>query len=88
MPRRRRAECERYAGDSAFGGPQIGDHYEADQNGVQRLMTSGVKISVSGDQVTGRAYLKDGGYDDQVYEKAGPGDWRVKSSTHVPAVTR
>jgi|SRR5580698_608872 hypothetical protein len=71
-----------------LGGAQIGDHYEGDQNGVQRLMTSGVKISVSGDQVTGRAYLKDGGYDDQVYEKAGPGDWRIKSSTHVPAATR
>lgn len=71
-----------------LGGVQLGDHYEADVNGVQRLMTSGVKISVSGDQVTGRAYLKDGGYDDQVYEKAGPGDWRVKSSIHVPAATR
>ena len=51
-------------------------------------MTSGVKVSVSGDQVTGRAYLKDGTYDDQVYEKLGPGEWRVKSSTHVPAGTR
>jgi hypothetical protein len=71
-----------------LGGAQIGDHYEADQNGVQRLMTSGVRISVSGGQVTGRAYLKDGGYDDQVYEKAGPDDWRIKSSTHVPAAAR
>lgn len=68
-----------------LGGPNLGDHYQADQNGVPRLMTSGVKISVSGDQVTGRAYLKDGAYDDQVYEKAGDGQWRIKSSTHVPA---
>ncbi len=71
-----------------LGGNQLGDHYEADQNGVQRLMTSGVKVSVSGDQVTGRAYLKDGSYNDQVYEKAGPGEWRVKSSTHVLEGTR
>ncbi len=71
-----------------LGGPNLGDHYEADQKGVSRLMTSGVKVSVAGDQVSGRAYLKDGGYDDQVYEKAGPGDWRVKSSTHAPAGAR
>lgn len=70
-----------------LGGDQLGDHYEADQNGVQRLMTSGVKVSVAGDQVTGRAYLKDGSYHDEVYEKAGPGEWRVKSSTHVPQGT-
>lgn len=67
-----------------LGGLQLGDHYEADRNGVPRLMTSGVKVSVSSGQVTGRAYLKDGGYDDEIYEKLGPGDWRVKSSTHVP----
>jgi hypothetical protein len=28
-------------------------------------------------------FLKDGGYDDEAYEKTGPGQWRVKSSTHV-----
>jgi hypothetical protein len=71
-----------------LGGARLGDHYEADPNGVQRLMTSGVRISVSGDQVSGRAFLKDGSYDDQVYENLGAGDWRVKSSTHVPAETR
>jgi hypothetical protein len=51
-------------------------------------MTSGVKVSISGDQVTGRAYLNDGGYDDQVYEKLGSGEWRLKSSVHVPAATQ
>ena len=71
-----------------LGGDKLGDHYEADQNGVQRLMTSGVKVSVSGGQVTGRAYLKDGSYNDEVYEKVGPGEWRVKSSTHVAAGIR
>lgn len=68
-----------------LSGAKLGDRYEPDQNGVPRLMTSGVRISVSGNQVTGRAFLKDGGYDDMVYEKAGSGEWRVKSSTHVPA---
>lgn len=71
-----------------LGGAKLGDYYEPDQNGVSRLLTSGVKLSVTGDQIIGRAYLKDGGYDDQVYEKLGPGDWRVKSSAHVPQGTR
>lgn len=71
-----------------LGGAELDDHYEADQNGVPRLMTSGVKVSVAGDQVTGRAYFKDGTYNDQVYEKLGPGEWRVKSSTHVREGTR
>ena len=30
-----------------FSGSELGDHYEADQNGVQRLMTSGVRVSVA-----------------------------------------
>ena len=68
-----------------LGGANLGDHYEPDQNGHPSLMTSGVKVSVSGDQVTGRAYLKDGGYDDQSYERLASGDWRLKSSVHVPA---
>ena len=67
-----------------LAGANLGDHFEPDQNGHPRLMTSGVKVSISGDQVTGRAYLKDGGYEDQVYEKLASGEWRVKSSVHVP----
>jgi hypothetical protein len=67
-----------------LGGDKLGDHYDADKNGVRRLQTSGVKVSVSGDQVTGRAYLKDGTYYDAVYEKVAPGEWRVKSSARVP----
>jgi hypothetical protein len=47
------------------------------------LLTSGVRVSVSGSEVKGRAFLKGGGYNDEVYEKLGPGKWRVKSSTHV-----
>jgi hypothetical protein len=70
-----------------LGGANPGDHFEPDQNGHARLMTSGVKVSISGDQVTGRAYLNDGGYNDQVYEKLASGDWRLKSSMHVPAAT-
>src|SRR5262245_11497656 len=70
-----------------LGGPKLGDHYVADQNGVERLLNSGVQVTVSGTEVTGRAYLDHGGYDDEVYEKIG-GQWRVKSSTHVPAEAR
>jgi len=67
----------------ALGGAKLGDRYEPDQNGVSRLMTSGVRITVSGTEVMGRAFLKNGGYDDEVYEKLAPGRWRVKSSVHV-----
>ena len=64
-------------------GADLGDYYEPDQNGARRLMTSGVRVSVAGTEVTGRAFLKAGGYDDQVYEKVGSGEWRVKSSKRV-----
>ena len=67
-----------------LGGANLGDHYEPDQNGVERLITSGVRVNVSGDQVTGKAYFNDGSYDDQIYDKASLGEWRVKSSAHVP----
>jgi hypothetical protein len=66
-----------------LSGAKAGDYYEADQNGVQRLMTSGVRLSVAGNQVRGRVYLSDGSYDDEVYEKPGSGEWRIKSGTHV-----
>ena len=65
-----------------LGGPNLGDHYEADANGVQRLMTSGVRVDVKDGQVSGKAFLKDGSYEDQIYEKSASGEWRVKSSTH------
>ena len=68
-------------------GAEFADYYVADQNGVKRLRTSGVAIGVSDGAVTGRAYLKDGGYYDDVYEKTGPGQWRIKSRTRVPAAT-
>jgi hypothetical protein len=71
-----------------LGGDKLGDHYVVDQSGVRRLMNVGVQVTVKDGEVTGRAYLKDGGYDDQVYEKLGPGQWRVKSSAHMPAEAR
>lgn len=71
-----------------LGGAALGDYYEADADGVDRLMTSGVRINVSGTVVSGRAFLSDGSYNDQVYEKLGPGNWRVQSSQNFPAATR
>jgi hypothetical protein len=68
-----------------LAGTKIGDYYEPDPKGVSRLLTSGVRITAKDNEVTGRAFLKDGGYDDEVYEKTGAGQWRVKSSTHVAA---
>jgi hypothetical protein len=67
-----------------LGGSGLGDHYEADATGVDRLIASGVAVSVSDGQVTGRAWLRDGGYNDVVYEELPSGEWRVVSSTHVP----
>ena len=68
-----------------LAGPNLGDYYVADQNGVKRLRTSGVEIAVKAGAITGHAYLKAGGYYDDVYEKIGPGQWRIKSRTLVPA---
>jgi hypothetical protein len=65
---------------TALRDSELVDYYEADVNGVQRLMTSGVRVTVTGSEVTGRVFRSNGGYDDVVYEKVGPGDWRVKSS--------
>jgi SnoaL-like domain len=67
-----------------LGGSALGDDYEADSSGGKpRLLTSGVRVSVADGEVKGRAFLKDGGYNDEVYEKLGPGKWRVKSSAYV-----
>jgi hypothetical protein len=72
-----------------LSGDKLGDFYEAGENGAQgRLLTSGVRVGVADGEITGRAFLKDGGYNDEVYEKVGPGEWRVKSSVHVPAENR
>ncbi len=68
-----------------LAGAKVGEYYEPDSTGVPRLMTSGVRITVTDGKVTGRAFLKGGGYDDEVYEKVSPGQWRVVSSKHVPA---
>lgn len=65
-------------------GPELGDNWVPDQNGVKRLRTSGVAISVGANGVTGKAYQKAGGYCDDVYDKLGPGQWRIKSRTCVP----
>jgi len=71
-----------------LAGADLGDYYVADQTGIKRLRTSGVAISVSAGAITGKAYLKDGGYYDDVYEKLAPGQWRIKSRSHVPAAAR
>jgi len=67
--------------------PELGDHYAADQNGIQRLRSSGVTLGVADGKVTGRVYLKDGSCYDDVYEQTGPGEWRIQSRVHVPAAT-
>jgi hypothetical protein len=71
-----------------LAGPGLGDYYVSDQNGIKRLRTSGVAIGVSGNTITGRAYLKDGGYYDDVYERIGPKQWRIKSRALVPVAAR
>jgi hypothetical protein len=70
-----------------LAGTDLGDYYVADPNGIKRLRTSGVAIAVSTGAITGHAYLKTGGYYDDVYEKIGPGQWRIQSRKLVPATT-
>jgi hypothetical protein len=77
-------DAKEMAAIQRLAGPGLGDYYVADQNGVKRLRTSGVEIRISDSAVTGRAYLKDGGYYEDVYEKVAPGQWRIKSRTRVP----
>lgn len=67
------------------GTEPLDDSYVADQSGIRRFRASGVAIGVSGGAITGRAYLKAGGYYDDVYEKVRPGEWRIKSRVRVPA---
>src|SRR4249920_1802399 len=70
-----------------LAGSDLGDYYVADQNGIKRLRTSGVAIAVSAGAITGHAYLKAGGYYDDVYEKISPGQWRIQSRKLMPATT-
>jgi SnoaL-like domain len=66
------------------GGPQDSeDFWAAGQDGVKRFRSAGVVINVSAGVVTGRVYLKDGGYYDDVYEKSAQGNWRFKSRSYV-----
>ena len=58
---------------------ELGDYYVTDQSGTKRFRTSGVEIIVKDGAVTGRVYLKNGNSYEDVYEKAGPGQWRIKS---------
>jgi len=68
------------------GGPQDAeDFWAAGQDGVKRFRSAGVVIGISNGVVTGRVYLKDGGYYDDVYEKSSQGYWRFKSRAYVPA---
>jgi hypothetical protein len=61
-----------------LGGGDLGDNYEPDSSGVARLMNSGVKLTVTGDQIAGRVYLKNGKFRDETYEKLPSGEWRAK----------
>jgi hypothetical protein len=66
------------------GGPQDADDFwAAGQDGVKRFRSSGVVIGVSGGMITGRVYLKEGGYYDDVYEKTAQGNWRFKSRQYL-----
>jgi hypothetical protein len=67
-----------------LGGRELGSLYETDENGVKRLLTSGVRVSIEGETVAGRAFLNDGAYRDEVYELVAPGEWRIESSAYMP----
>ena len=60
-----------------------GDHYVVEDNGTRRFLSSGVVISVASGVVSGRVYLDDGGYYDDVYEQTAPATWRIRSREFV-----
>jgi len=68
----------------ASGPDDAEDFWAAGQDGVKRFRSAGVVILVAAGQVTGRVYLKNGGYYDDVYEKNARGQWRFKTRTYVP----
>src|SRR5512138_1035109 len=65
----------------ASGPDDSEDFWAAGQDGVKRFRSAGVVLGVSAGNVTGRVYLKDGGYYDDVYEKNTQGRWRFKART-------
>jgi hypothetical protein len=67
----------------ASGPDDAGEFWAAGQDGVKRFRSAGVVILVGAGQVTGRVYLKDGGYYDDVYEKSARGQWRFKTRTYI-----
>src|SRR5262245_13234802 len=67
----------------AGGSQEAEEYWVAGQDGVKRFNSAGVVIRVTNGAVTGRVYLKDGGYYDDVYEKTAAGNWRFKSRAFV-----
>ena len=67
-----------------LGGDELGDYYATDVGDEPRLLSSGIAITVEDGEVKGRAYLKDGGYRDEVYEQLETGNWRVRSRVLTP----
>lgn len=59
------------------------DHYEESADGGRRFLSSGVVISVDSGTIHGRVYLEGGGYYDDAYEMAAPGEWRIVSRTRA-----
>jgi hypothetical protein len=66
-------------------GSEVGDYYAVDSSGAKVFRTAGVAINVKDGAITGRGYLADGSYYDDVYEKTPAGKWQIKSRVHVPA---
>ena len=79
------AEAMRAIRRLASGAQDAEDFWPAGQDGVKRFRSAGVVIGVANGTVTGRVYLKDGGYYDDVYEKSAQGYWRFKSRAYAPA---
>jgi len=67
----------------ASGAQDLEEFWAPGQDGVKRFRSSGVVIGISAGALTGRVYLKDGGYYDDVYEKTAQGMWRFKSRGYV-----
>ncbi len=66
-------------------GPSLADYYVTNDKGIKQLMTTGVALRIVEGTVTGHSYVQGGGYNDDVFEKLGAQQWRIKSRTFVAA---
>jgi hypothetical protein len=70
----------------AVASAKLIDNYVTNDKGVKHLLSTGVSLRVANGVVAGRTFVEGGGYNEDVFERVGAGQWRIKSRVFVPAV--